>query len=39
MPSVKKSTQQKIERLIEQGADERSRADLVTFLDKKEKLL
>jgi hypothetical protein len=39
MPSVKKSTQQKIERLIEQGAAERSRADLVTVLDKKEKLL
>ena len=39
MQSVKKSTQQKIERLIKQGAVERSRADLVTFLDKKEKLL
>jgi hypothetical protein len=39
MPSVKRSTQQKIERLIEQGAAERSRADLVTVLDKKEKLL
>ena len=39
MQSVKKSTQQKIERLIKQGAAERSSADLVTFLDKKEKLL
>ncbi len=39
MPSVKKSTQQKIERLIKPGAAERSSADLVTFLDKKEKLL
>jgi len=39
MQSVKKSTQQKIERLIKQGAAERSSADLVTFLDKKEKFL
>jgi len=39
MQSVKKSTQQKIERLIKKGAAERSSADLVTFLDKKEKLL
>ena len=39
MQSVKKSTQQRIERLIKQGAADRSSADLVTFLDKKEKLL